>query len=265
MIDAPAKQPDTPQDDAPAYSHRKIWWIVGGTLTAAVLLFAMAGAGLWIWAASSPREESNHTEEYAAVAMATADVEIGDIVLEGVSGTMIEAETHLEWRGAQPEADRGIIGDVFYANGDCDEGLFMLGGIDDCRIDYTLGLPSGVEGGATTSVGDIRLEGLDGDVKAEASVGDVEGVDLRTTDLEVEASVGSVELEFDQVLGDIDVTADTGDVLIEVPDDGTTYAVRFDSGVGGQHIDIATDPEATADRVITVTSGVGSLTVRYAA
>ncbi|SDD86400.1 DUF4097 family beta strand repeat-containing protein [Glycomyces harbinensis] len=266
MIDTPVKQSDTAQPDEPAYSGRKVWWIVGGTLTAAVLLFVMAVAGVWIWSASSPREEYTLTEEYPGpVASASVDVEVGDIVIEDAPGTMLELRTHVEWRGAEPDATEAMHGGHFSADAGCDSGLALWGGADDCRVDYTLGLPAGTAATVSNDVGDIRINGVDGAVNAETSVGSVEGLGLRTSELEIETGVGDVNLEFEQVLGDITITSGTGDVVIEVPDDGTTYAVRFDSGVGDQHIDIATDPGTTADRVINVNSGVGSLTVRYAA
>lgn len=265
MIDTPEKQSDTARIDEPAYPNRKVWWIVGGTLTGAVLLFAMAVAGVWIWTASSPQESYTLTEEYPGpVTGAEVDVEVGDIVLEDAAGTALELRTHVEWRGSEPETAEGVSGGVFSADADCGGSLAPWSGADDCRVDYTVGLPSGTGAEAVTDVGDIRLNGLDGEVRAETSVGGIEGVDLRTADLEVEAGVGDVELEFDQVLGDVTVIAGTGDVLIEVPDDGTVYAVRFDAGVGEQDIDIATDAEAKADRVISVEAGVGDLTVRYA-
>jgi hypothetical protein len=265
MIDTPEKQSDTAQPETPAYSGRKVWWIVGGTLTGAMLLFVMVVAGVWIWTASSPEDSYTLDEEYPGpVTSVEVETEVGDITLEGAAGDMVELRTYAEWRGTEPETVEGVSGGVFSAEADCDSGFVLWGGIDDCSVDYTVGLPSGTAADVSTDVGHIRLEGIDGDLRAEASVGDIEGLDLRTTDLEVEASVGDVKLEFDQVLGDITVTSDTGDVVIEVPDDGTMYAVQSDLGVGEQDIDIATDPGAAADRVISVTSGVGSLTVRYA-
>ncbi|MCD0442228.1 DUF4097 family beta strand repeat-containing protein [Glycomyces sp. A-F 0318] len=266
MIDTPEKQSDTALPDEPAYPNRKVWWIVGGTLTGALLLFVMAVAGVWIWAASSPEEWTTTDERFAGpVTNADIGVDLGDIELEQASGTDVELRSHAVWRGSQPEVAEEVIGSRFTAMAACDDGWGLFSGINECRVDYTIALPAGTAAEAATEVGDIRMDGLDGDVAVETSVGDVHGVDLRTADLEVEASVGNVELEFEQVLGDITVTAGTGDVVIEVPDDGTVYAVRFDAGVGEQDIDIATDAEAKADRVISVNAGVGDLTVRYAA
>jgi len=265
MIDTPAKRTDDPTPEPRAYPARKIWWIVGGTLTAAVLVFTMGVAGVWIWVATSPEESYTLTEQYGPVTDAQAEVEVGNIELESVPGPELELRTHVVWRGSEPDHTEEEYRATFLADAGCDAGLAIWGGIDECRVDYTLGLAPGTPAEVGTDVGDIRLSGVDGEIEAETSVGDIKGVDLRTTGLVAEASVGTVDLSFDQVLGDIEVTTGTGDVVIEVPDDGTTYAVVFDTGVGEQHIDIATDPGAAADRVITVTTGVGSLTVRYAA
>ena len=178
MIDTPEKQSDTAQPESPAYSARRIWWIVGGTITGAMLLFVMAVAGVWIWTASSPQDSYTLDEEYAGpVTSAEVEVEVGDIVLEGAAGTTLELNTHAEWRGSEPDTAEGVSGGVFSAEADCDSGFALWGGLDDCRVDYTVGLPAGTAADVSTDIGHIRLDGIDGDVKAEASVGDVEGVD----------------------------------------------------------------------------------------
>jgi hypothetical protein len=225
----------------------------------------MSVVGVWIWTVSSPEETDSHTEEYAQVVSGVdVAVEVGDIELTAADGTSLEMVRETRWRGDEPETAESWHGEAFTAVGDCAEDLAFWPNVSECQVDYALALPSGTAAEAETSVGDIVLDGLDGAVVADTEVGDIEGNDLRATEIDVETSVGSISLEFAQVLGDINVTTDTGDVEIIVPDDGTTYSVVFESGVGSQSIDIATDASTDADYVINVTAGVGDLEVRYA-
>lgn len=267
MIDTPAK-PDTPDTagapDEPAYPHRKVWWIAGGAITGAFLLTFLAVFGAWSWAVSSDNENDTSTQEFdQAVSAAELTVDVGDVSLETAEATALEFRLETEWLGSEPETTEDWDGDVFTAEGECDSGPFFGLDVDQCQTDYTLGLPAGTDASAELGVGDISLDGLDAEIDAKTGIGDVVGEDLNATSTTVESGVGEVHLQFDQVLGDIHVDAGTGDVVIVVPDDGTTYDVRFDGGVGDEHIEIATDPSGQADYVIDVTSGVGSLTVRY--
>lgn len=264
MIDTPEKQIEAPQPESEDTSTRKVWWIVGGSITGAVLLTAMTFFGAWIWSVSSPEETASYNEEFTqAVTGVDVAVEVGDIELNASGGDALVVDREARWRGSEPEIVEQRHGDTFTAVGNCDDGMFSFGG-DKCEVDYTIALPSGAAAEANNDIGEIHLDGLDGAIDVETSVGDIDGENLRATETKVESSVGSIELEFDQVLGDINVTTSTGDVEIVVPDDGTTFEVRFESSVGSQNLDIDTSASSHADYVITVATSVGDLSVRYA-
>lgn len=264
MIDTPAKQavPEPPQTQSE--DTRKVWWIVGGTLTGAVLLMAMTWTGVWIWAVSSPEEHVTHSQEYTQpVAEVEVDTEIGEIVLNHTGGSALNVQRDLTWRGMEPEHAESWSGATFSATGACDDDALVGINADRCEVDYTLIIPSGVDAEAYNDIGDITVNGLDGALDLQTSVGDIEADNLKTTDTTVESSVGDVSLSFDEVYGDIVVTSSTGDIEIAVPDDGTVYDVRFDAGVGERSIDIATDPAIESDYTIWVTTSVGDVSVHY--
>ncbi|GAA2269832.1 hypothetical protein GCM10009853_024430 [Glycomyces scopariae] len=264
MIDTPAK-PAAPESPEPAaYPARKVWWILGGSITGAALVTGVAIFGSWSWVVSSTDEDETRTKEYdQAVDAVDVRADVGDIAFEAVDGTALEFQLKTRWLGEEPETREDWDGDVFSATGECAQGRFFGLDVDQCQTNYVLGLPAGTDATAETDVGTVSLEGVDGAVDVETGVGDVVGEDLRATSTTIESGVGSVTLEYDQVLGDIVIDAGTGDVIITVPDDGTTYDVDFEGGVGDRNIEIATDPSVQADYTIAVTSGVGSLTVRY--
>ncbi|GAA1661381.1 hypothetical protein GCM10009830_03170 [Glycomyces endophyticus] len=264
MIDTPVK-PDAPgSPDEPAASARRAWWIVGGSITGAALITSLAIFGVWAWTISSTDEHDTRTQEYDhPVSAADVKADIGDVRFEAADGTGLEFRVKTRWLGAEPDTAEDWDDDVFTATGECAQSHFFGLDVDQCQTNYTLGLPAGADAVAETGLGDITFDGLDAMIDVQTGVGDVVGDNLRATSTTVESGVGDVSLEFDQVLGDIAVDAGTGDVVITVPDDGTTYEVRYDGGVGDRNIEIATDPSAEADYVIAVTNGVGSLTVQY--
>lgn len=250
----------TPDDRA----TRRAWWIAGGIATGAMLLFALIFAGVWLWAVPSAEERRSHTEEYTQELRGVdVSVEVGSIDLVAADGTALEVQRELVWRGSEPEITEEWRGTTFTADGDCDDSPRFWFNVDGCKVAYTLHVPSGTDAEADTDVGEVWLDGLDGAIDVETSVGDIRGEELRATSVTAETGVGTIELAFDEVRGDIRIDIGTGDVELVLPDDGTTFAIDYDTGVGSQNIDIATDASAKADYVITVKIGVGDLSVRY--
>ncbi|GAA2168059.1 MULTISPECIES: DUF4097 family beta strand repeat-containing protein [Glycomyces] len=262
MIDTPEKQTTAPQPSEPRPA-RTAWWIVGIATTGVVLLFALAVTGVWIWSIASPEKTETHTETFTqSTAGVDVAVEIGLIELNASTDGSLVVDRETRWRGQKPESHESWNDDTFTVDGECDDRLFVFSG-DDCEIDYTIALPSGAAARAENSVGDVVMNGIDGAIDVQTSIGGIEGENLRASETRVESSVGSIDLEYAEVRGDITVIASTGDVEIAVPDDGTTYDVVFQSDVGSEDIDIATDPSIRADYTIRVESSVGDLTVRY--
>ncbi|MFG3342432.1 DUF4097 family beta strand repeat-containing protein [Glycomyces sp. NPDC048151] len=265
MIDTPEKQTTEAPSPEAQRTSRTVWWIVGAAVTGTVLLLALAATGVWIWSVASPEKSETRTETYdQAVAGVDVATEVGHIDLSASADSTLVVDRETRWRGEEPEPTETWHGDTFAAVGECDDRLVVFWDGDECEVNYTLALPAGAAAKAENSVGDVTMDGLDGTIDVETSVGDIEGENLRATETVAESSVGSVYLEFAEVRGGIDVTTSTGDVEIVVPDDGTTFDVVFASGVGSEDIQIATDPSRSADYVITVNTGVGDLTVRYA-
>jgi hypothetical protein len=264
MIDTPEKPTTAPQP-AETRPVRTAWFIVGIATTGVVLLLAMAVTGVWIWSVASPEQSETHSETFTqTTAGVDVAVEIGRIELNASPDASLVVDRETRWRGQKPEPHESWSDETFTVDGECDDRVVVFWGGDDCEVDYTLALPSGATAKAENSVGQIVMDGLDGAIDVETSVGSVEGENLRASETRVESSVGSINLEYAEVRGDITVIANTGDVEIVVPDDGTTYDVVFQSDVGTESIEIATDPSARADYVIRVESSVGDLTVRYA-
>ncbi|WP_199036007.1 DUF4097 family beta strand repeat-containing protein [Glycomyces salinus] len=255
--EAPPERPDR--------TGRRAWWIVGGALTAVVMLISLITAGVWTWTSVSPVSSDSHTEVHPGpVSGVDLDVSNGHVDLTAAAGPDLEVRRDTTWQGPEPGIDEQLRPDgTFTARAICGDNLPFWINTEECEVDYSLGVPAGADAVVRTTLAGVEADGLDGELDLDVSHGHVEARNLRATATSVHAGHGDVDLSFDEVRGDIDVTANFGDVTILVPDDGTTYDVRSDSDFGSEFIDIATDPEAEADYIITVDYDFGGLEVRY--
>lgn len=255
---APPERPDK--------AGRRAWWIAGGALTAAVMVLALITAGVWIWISVSPVSSDSHTEAYPGpVSEVDVDLASGHMVLTGAGVRDLEVRRDTSWRGPEPGIDERMRHDgTFTARANCAENLPSWINVEECEIDYAIAVPSGAGTTVRTHMAGVDADGLDGELDLVVSHGEVDARNLRTTATSIDAHHGDVTLEFDEVRGDIDVTASFGDVTILVPDDGTTYDVRSDADFGEGAIAIATDPSSDADYVITVDNDFGDFEIRYA-
>ncbi len=94
-----------------------------------------------------------------------------------------------------------------------------------CGGDVELVVPDHLPIDAWVKRGDLQLDGLAAPVVAEVRTGAIEGHDL-TADVEVFANAGSVELEFVERPGLVDVESHVGAVLLEVPSGGYQLDTR---------------------------------------
>jgi hypothetical protein len=111
----------------------------------------------------------------------------------------------------------------------------------------------------STSDGSIHASNLTGAVKLHSDDGSMEATGLRSDNVEVSTSDGSIRLNFD--VAPTSVIADTSDGSVEVvvPDDGTAYNVTATTGDGSKDVSVPTD--ANAARRIKVSTSDGSIKV----
>ena len=245
---------------------RRVWLAAGGAITAVVLLLAVVGTAGTLWGASSPRETRTAAESYPGpVYGIDLYVSIGDVLLTGGDGEGIDVERRSSWKGAEPRIEERMSGEgVFTARAGCADDPALWFAYVRCEVGYDVAVPAGAEADVQTDVSDIAVDGFDGTLDLVTSTGAVDARGLRSDGVSVQTSTGDVLLAFDEVRGDIDVDARTGDVTVLVPDDGTTFEIRYASGVGRERVDIATEVSGKADHVIDVDVSVGDLEVRYA-
>jgi len=147
------------------------------------------------------------------------------------------------------------------------------------ETDLDLSVPEGAEVSVRTSAGDVRAVGV-GDAQLSSGVGDVVvrgargELDLITgagsvvaTGVDsprIAASTGTVDVTLVTTTPPQSVSASSGvgDVLVEVPDDATGYALEVETGVGSAHREVTEND--SSGRLVMAMSGVGDVTVRPA-
>ena len=150
----------------------------------------------------------------------------------------------------------------------------------DCSADLRLVVPADVQVLVRADVDGVRLEGLDGPLRAESSAGSVRLVDvggpvvasssaggvrgerLRSTDVEAESSAGAVRLGFDVPPRQVRAGSSAGAVEVVLPAGSGPYAVDASSSAGSTDVDVPTDP--SAERRVEARSSAGSVVVREA-
>jgi len=143
-----------------------------------------------------------------------------------------------------------------------------------CSVQYTVEVPAGVSVHARTHNDDVVLTGIDGDVDARSSNGDVrvEGgrpgslrigssngdvraIDVGAAQVDASSSNGNVQVTLDDAPDTVRATSSNGDVDVVVPEDRSAYAVDAGSSNGGRAVTIRTDP--TSSRTIVARSSTG--------
>ncbi|MFD0775399.1 DUF4097 family beta strand repeat-containing protein [Streptomonospora algeriensis] len=219
--------------------RRSGWLLIGAVVALAVLVFGALASFDSVQLGGGTRSDSFSGAEKVEVRSGSA----GDIDVHRAEGDKVTVERTL--RGtplADPRERLDREGGTVRAEASC-SGAWFLGG---CEIDYTVGVPEGTEVTVVTSVGEVHLEGLAGDVDVESNTGSVEGEDI-AGDVSVSTSTGEISLS--GVSGDVDLDSNTGGISAE----GSGESAAVETTTGGIDLD-----GFTADRfdVETTTGGV---------
>ncbi|WP_318211533.1 MULTISPECIES: DUF4097 family beta strand repeat-containing protein [unclassified Streptomyces] len=196
------------------------------------------------------------------------DTGIGSVTLRGREG-LDEVSVHrrITYHGDKPG---GVTHRI-------DGGRLTLGGCgDDCEVDYTVEVPSGVavDGGATTGdlslsdvgpvdlktdAGNVTLEGVAAEVKVRTSNGNINGKDLRGNRIDAQTSNGEIDLTPGKPQ-DIRAETDNGELALTLPD--SSYQLLVKTGNGDKDIRVRNEP--SGDYRIELTTGNGDISVNPA-
>lgn len=226
-------------------------------LVGAALVAVLVIAGGYSVATSFAHTEKQESFSVAAQGIDTIvlDVGVGDLRVSTAPGaTQIEVDVERRGSWRLPRFDSTRDGSTLRLTGGC-SGPRM----GNCGTDVVVRAPAGLTLRARASVGAVRASGSYAQVQATTSTGEVVLTDLNSDRTTAVSSVGTVLARFARAPMDVQASSSTGEVTVVVPDDGTTYAVRSQVGVGESQISVPDDD--TSDRSIVVSSSVGSVRV----
>ncbi|WP_173922656.1 DUF4097 family beta strand repeat-containing protein [Agromyces sp. Marseille-P2726] len=212
-------------------------------------------------------DETTLTESIATIEI---DEPQGDVVVRGDdSATEVTVSRTVSYRGDRPSAadeTHSVDGDV----------LTLSGCGRNCKVDYEVELPVGVDVRGSTSNGeihltgvarvevstnngDVDLEGVSGSIDVGTSNGRITGEDLNGDGIRAETSNGAIELEV-AVAQDIEARTSNGSIELTVPAD--SYRVTAETSNGRRDIGVANDSDGrftldlhTSNGSITVEEG----------
>lgn len=222
---------------------------------AGILAVVLAVAGsTWGVASSFARSVEETTTSLGTPQVIVVDSEVGRVEVVRTTGEA-EVTTRAEGTWGAPASSVERLGERVLLTSRCDE-VRILG---DCRITYELSVPDGVDLELRTDAGEIEVTGVDGDIRAETSAGEVDLAELRSERVVARTSTGQVRAEFTVPPRDVEARTDIGAVDVEVPDDGTAYAVDASVEIGEPTVEVPVD--SSAERRIVATASIGDVTV----
>jgi Putative adhesin len=262
----------TPQSAEPG-QHRGLWPIRIVTLVLALVVLAACSASVvGLFFVREHTETTTFTEPVHEVRVST---DTGDVVIRAAAAgeeTTVVSKGRSAFRKAEHSA--GVKDGVLMVSGAC-RGSFIIA--DSCSMDFEIVVPAGsavqansntgnlsIAGPsssvlASTDTGDIRVLRVGGSIRLRTSTGDVTGDELKSLAASAQTDTGDVALGFSTAPHQLRAVADTGDVQIRVPDDGSVYQVQASTDTGDRFVSVPTAP--TAERSIDAETSTGDVRI----
>lgn len=256
---------------------RRPWLLAGGILTPVALL--LSTVTLWSWAYELTAEtETQHQTYTQPVSRVVLNLQDGDISLTPGEAGQVVIERRLRWSESKPTIEEEWAGDTLEITFRC-AGESTLGVRSHCAVAYLIRVPPDVAVDARTvasridvrdlsgemrlseSSGDVNVTNTTGRLSVRTTSGDITGAGLRSSQVEVQATSGDIDLGFAAAPQQLRAKTGSGDVDIAVPDDDPYRVVVATSG-GDTDISVRQDPGAA--RTIGVQTTLGDIHIRYA-
>jgi hypothetical protein len=152
----------------------------------------------------------------------------GKISAEATDGSRVEIQAERNARAATDEGAKELLGKIEMRE-EVGEGRVRVevraprltsGGHD---IQWTIKIPRGVGVDLRTVNGGVKMQGLQGEVRARATNGGITGIKLAATALDAAVTNGGVEIELAKAVtsGSFELEAVNGGVSLMLPEDST--------------------------------------------
>lgn len=282
----PARQ--YPSEAEAERAYRRRWILVPGVV---VLLCVVVGLvyALGPWRTRAAVVSRSYPAGITRIELAGPD----DVSLVGGGArTPILASWTTHWNYRKPTVRSTRDGDTLKLRLDCSYSVGV-----ECSADVRLTVPAGVAVNVSSAAGDVRADGVTGDLTVGAGNGDVHlsdvtgtvdvraaGGDVRLVGISgivtartnsgdlladelygktarLSSSSGDVRAFFGTVPRNVTAQSNSGDVRVGVPRGSGPYQVRADTNSGDVRTDVNTGTSSAA--VINATATSGDVTVMY--
>jgi hypothetical protein len=225
------------------------------------LAFTVVAASTFGVIAQFFRQSTHQSSVFTGpVRRVVAETDIGDITLHRAGpGHALVIRRTTTWSFWRPESEVVNTAGVVSVTGRCLKATVSLG---DCSVDVDILLPPGIVVQVTTRTGDIRAEGVSGEITATTRTGDITLRDLRSPRVGTSTGTGDIVVALAAAPESVQAQTSTGDLRVIVPDDGTAYRINAHTSVGDRVVKIPNSPTATS--VISASTSVGDLTLSLA-
>lgn len=125
---------------------------------------------------------------------------------------------------------------------------------DGCWVTYEVQVPKGTATNVETDAGEVKLDGLSGDLDVSTGAGKIEGDNLTAKQAVARTTAGTLELAFASAPTNVDAKTTAGRATVRVPG-GQPYAVDVDATVGDTEVKVPSDDSAPHKIKVRTTAG----------
>ncbi|MGW4378630.1 DUF4097 family beta strand repeat-containing protein [Kitasatospora sp. NPDC004531] len=265
----PVPGPDVPAA-GPSAGERRIWRIIGVLVLACVLVGGAATTGAALVQQDTVREKTYFD------AIGRLEIDSGPaLVAVRAGGTdRVIVTERVGWSLRRPAVSQRIDADKLSISVDCPEARMLFG----CAVALEIQVPAATAIKARSGSGRTEILDISGDTSAETGSGQIElnrvsgpvwvksgsgqiiGTGLASAETKALSSSGQITLQYDRAPSSVTARLASGNLVLQVPDDGGQYRIDLSSAGADQTIDRSLQDSASA-RVLDIVTASGSVTI----
>jgi DUF4097 and DUF4098 domain-containing protein YvlB len=201
-------------------------------------------------------ETAEYTQPLSAMSIRTST---GDVrVAVGAPGSPLVVRRMLDWSFGTAGSTETVTDGRLDIAARCSIRL----GVGACSVGYEVTVPPNLAVRLDSDTGDVEVTGPVGNVTASTDIGDVRIEGAKADRVDASASTGDIDVELASPPRDVAARSSTGDVVVVLPADGTSYDVRTSTSTGDATVTVPSRPGA--DRRIDASTSTGDVLVRTA-